>query len=398
MSLLNIGGDKNDASYRYKMPKLVRKIEGRGNGIKTVVMNMVDIAKALHMPAGYPTKFFGIELGAQSQFNATTERAIVNGAHDAHALQEILEKFIDIFVLCPTCHLPEIKQKVKKTSIKIDCAACGHNGVLKTSHKLVTYILNHPPNKDKKGKKDKKDKQSKAERRKNKSKEANGEAEATGEKKEKKEKKEVEWFTDTSKEAQAKRKQEEFQEMATRAADSQATVDAIMASAKSENKMESPVTLLKIFLTTKPNCSVDEITGELRRLELSRGLDEPQKIKVLLEAIIDVSEVKKVPAQFKKHSKLLGKVAKDNNTSTILIGCIEDLVGVVEPKLLKWVPVILQALYEEDVLDEDVILAWHESPPESSWLVNKEVATSVREKALPFITWLKEAESDDDEE
>lgn len=31
----------------YKMPKLMNKVEGRGNGIRTAIPNMVDIAKAL---------------------------------------------------------------------------------------------------------------------------------------------------------------------------------------------------------------------------------------------------------------------------------------------------------------------------------------------------------------
>lgn len=76
----NIGGENaGDAFYRYKMPKLVAKvrglvgsmgvscvvphqtrlllnmhaslqIEGRGNGIKTNVVNNVDIAKSLERP------------------------------------------------------------------------------------------------------------------------------------------------------------------------------------------------------------------------------------------------------------------------------------------------------------------------------------------------------------
>ena len=44
MSAINIGADNaGDQFYRYKMPAITAKIEGRGNGIKTNVVNMVDI-------------------------------------------------------------------------------------------------------------------------------------------------------------------------------------------------------------------------------------------------------------------------------------------------------------------------------------------------------------------
>lgn len=39
-----------DPTFRYKMPRLVAKIEGRGNGIKTVVANMAEIAAAINRP------------------------------------------------------------------------------------------------------------------------------------------------------------------------------------------------------------------------------------------------------------------------------------------------------------------------------------------------------------
>jgi translation initiation factor 5 len=107
MAALNIKSDVTDQFYRYKMPKLIAKVEGKGNGIKTVVVNMTDIAKALSRPPSYPCKYFGNELGAQTQMDAKTDRYIVNGSHDASKLQELLDGFIRKFVLCPACTNPE---------------------------------------------------------------------------------------------------------------------------------------------------------------------------------------------------------------------------------------------------------------------------------------------------
>ncbi|XAR51491.1 hypothetical protein NMG60_11006135 [Bertholletia excelsa] len=90
MALQNIGAsNRDDAFYRYKMPKMITKIEGRGNGIKTNVVNMVDIAKALARPASYTTKYFGCELGAQSKFDEKTGVSLVNGAHDTAKLSDV---------------------------------------------------------------------------------------------------------------------------------------------------------------------------------------------------------------------------------------------------------------------------------------------------------------------
>jgi hypothetical protein len=64
---MNIAGviPVDDPSYRYQMPRLQAKVEGRGNGIKTLIVNVTDIGLALNRDAPEICKFFGTELGSQ---------------------------------------------------------------------------------------------------------------------------------------------------------------------------------------------------------------------------------------------------------------------------------------------------------------------------------------------
>ncbi|CBY42154.1 unnamed protein product, partial [Oikopleura dioica] len=109
----NVNREVNDPFYRYKMPGIVAKVEGQGNGIKTVIVNMVDIARALNREPVFPTKFFGMELGAQTQIDEKNDRFIVNGSHDEAKLQDILDVYIKKFVLCSKCENPETTLTVK---------------------------------------------------------------------------------------------------------------------------------------------------------------------------------------------------------------------------------------------------------------------------------------------
>ena len=56
------------------MPRVQAKVEGKGNGIKTVLVNMVDVARSLARPPTYVTKFFGCELGAQTNADVKNDR------------------------------------------------------------------------------------------------------------------------------------------------------------------------------------------------------------------------------------------------------------------------------------------------------------------------------------
>ena len=141
--VINISGltPVDDPEYRYKMTTVVGKVEGRGNGIKPVIANVTQVALGLHRDPGEVNKFFGCELGAQTTWNPETERAVVNGSHTDRDLQQLVHKYVELFVLCPSCRLPETEYKVKNEIIWHKCAACGAKEAVDMTHKLCTYIL-----------------------------------------------------------------------------------------------------------------------------------------------------------------------------------------------------------------------------------------------------------------
>jgi len=128
-----------------------------------------------------------------------------------------------------------------------------------------------------------------------------------------------------------KKKRKELELQSLELSESAKAVEEILVSAKADNKIESPVTILKVFIASRDH-TVEEIVGELKRLQLSRGLDDSQRVKILLEALIDTSNPATVVPQFAKHAALLKKLASDKNTGNVLLVCIEELVGVIEKK------------------------------------------------------------------
>lgn len=382
---LNVNRNVQDAFYRYKMPRLVAKVEGKGNGIKTVVVNMVEIASALARPPTYVTKYFGCELGAQTQFDIKAERYIVNGCHDAVKMQDMLDGFIKKFVLCEQCNNPETVLKVKKNMIGASCKACGHIFTLDMRHKLTTFIVKNPPEKDidDQGvsltkKKDRKKKDEKEE-------DKNGKNGSDGDNQDDDWGEDEDWAEDTGEEAVRARME---------------ALSGGLGGLVIDNDMEkSEVDRINIFhkyVVIKKNAgpinpaAAKEILAEATRLEIQNKAPI-----VLCELLFDDKIMKE--KQIKKYRNLLLRFTNDNQKAQkYLIGGLEKTIETYQAILLPRVPHIFKEFFEEDMLDEEVLLEWAKKV--SKKYVSKDVAQKIHDKAAPFIQWLKEAEEESEDE
>ncbi|XP_016356031.1 eukaryotic translation initiation factor 5-like isoform X2 [Sinocyclocheilus anshuiensis] len=379
---VNVNRTVSDQFYRYKMPRLIAKVEGKGNGIKTVIVNMVDVAKALNRPPTYPTKYFGCELGAQTQFDAKNDRYIVNGSHEANKLQDMLDGFIHKFVLCSECDNPETDLHVnpKKQTIGSACKACGNRGMLDTRHKLCTFILKNPPETDSSCVKEKKEKKNRKKDKENGS--GSGEAgnhndidapdAVDGEEDD------DDWAEETTEEAQ-RRRMEEISDHAKN----------LTLSEDLEKTLEERVNLFYNFVKQKKESrAIDSADKEI--LAEAERLDVRAMGPLILSELLFDENIRDQIKKYKRH--FLRFCHNDKKAQKYLLGGFECLVKLHQSQLLPRVPIILKDLYDADLLEEDVILMWAEKV--SKKYVSKELAKEIHAKAAPFVKWLNEAEEE----
>lgn len=391
--IINLAGTApiDDPEYRYKMPVVYGKIEGRGNGIKTVIPNISDVGLALHRDPGEVNKFFGCELGAQTTYNADTDRAIVNGAHTDVVLQNNIKKYIDIFVLCPSCSLPETEYKIKNGCIYHKCAACGAKEMVDMSHKLCTYILAQDKKKKKEGKKDKSKKGDKEEK---KSKKKDKDRDGSDEEKKKKKKDKKKEKKDKKKEKKAK-KSDSPQDAGSAEKDdlSGGDEDADAESVDDAGAMDLAVEGTRKYLTENPDASATAVAEVVVNQQMASALKSHDKIHIFARAAITPDFYKE--GQIEKHSATISKLTQSNPImERHLIAAMEGLC-IEKPKNF---PVMLKQLYDEDALEEDVILEWAcEGRNEYTLdLVDEETRAALRSEAEPVVVWLQDEDSSDE--
>lgn len=421
MATINIRRDISDPFYRYKMERIQSKIEGKGNGIKTVVVNLPSVAQSLARPPAYVIKFFGFELGAQTNTNPKDDRWIINGAHEASKLQDHLDGFISKFVLCRACKNPETDVKIKDGRILLDCKACGQRTDVDLRQKLSGFILKNEPAGGKKGKKEKLSRRDRAKLEAQENGSANGgsphdsnsdkgdaeegeleleagsddeftkqiTADAQGIQATNGQADKEEWAIDTSAEAIAAR----AKELPTDLKRSLALDEDDEGGEEGGNSVYDQLgTWVDEEAKAKGGVGkVDDVEIYKKAAEL--GIEAKHKtLTVLAQTIFDKDIVKQIPKRAAMLKKMIGESEKHQKA---FLGGTERFVGNDHPELIPQVPAVLMNYYQHDLISEDIARAW--GAKASKKYVDISTSRKVRKAAEKFLVWLDEAESEDDD-
>lgn len=448
MALQNIGaGNSDDAFYRYKMPKMITKTEGRGNGIKTNIVNMVDIAKALARPASYTTKHFGCELGAQSKFDEKSGTSLVNGAHDTAKLAGLLEIFIKKYVQCYGCGNPETEILITRSQmIQLKCAACGFVSDVDMRDKLTSFIVKNPPE-PKKGSKDKKtlrraekerlkegeaaDEELKKLRKDTKKKGCSKEGRSNDSSSRKKvgssdeehdsppqtvatrqeedtEDDDIQWQTDTSMQAAQQRiieqltsatadmvmlstnEKEKRPKVTDRAHDSSRTTSATKDNTKPKNGKTNFEKLVEGMRENISGMDANQFQSYLGTLSVASS---QEVMTALYEALLEGVDKGFAKEIAKKTSYLTAAFVQYEKSQLLLLRAIEEFSNNPNPHAAKEVALVLKVLYDADILEEENIMQWYDEG-----IAGNNSDSAIWKNAKPFIDWLQNADSESEEE
>lgn len=131
-----------DPFYRYTMPQLIVSYEKHGTRIK----NFKKVCSAIKRNEEYLIEYLKKNLGTKIKFDQET--ILINTVITVENLNDLLQDFIERYVLCTTCGLPEtdiqILIKGEKSRLQYSCRACGATKRISNEDQLYKTLRKYP--------------------------------------------------------------------------------------------------------------------------------------------------------------------------------------------------------------------------------------------------------------
>ena len=112
---------------RFEVPKVTGHVQGN----RTIISNFYQIASTLRREPEHLLKFVLKELAAPGEL---TNSALIIGTKVPSAkINEKIEQYVQLFVICPICKRPDTNLIKEDKNIYLRCMACGTKTVIKSN-------------------------------------------------------------------------------------------------------------------------------------------------------------------------------------------------------------------------------------------------------------------------
>ncbi|MGB9630447.1 MAG: translation initiation factor IF-2 subunit beta [Candidatus Methanodesulfokora sp.] len=112
---------------RFNPPEPIIKVEGK----QTHIVNFKELSSALNRDPKIFARFLSKEVGSPYTLTLDGSKLIFTTPVKPSLVKSRIDKFIEIYVICPICHRPDTKIVKSGKIMILKCLACGAESPVK---------------------------------------------------------------------------------------------------------------------------------------------------------------------------------------------------------------------------------------------------------------------------
>lgn len=165
---------------------------------------------------------------------------------------------------------------------------------------------------------------------------------------------------------------------------------AELLGGKVRSSTEDPIDALTTFFAQTPTPKPNVIHQHIKQTAMENGWTESNTLAAVYGALFGKDVIQNVS----KRAPILKLFVFTHSDQKQVLYLTERLASKDGNAALK-VATILNAFYEAEVLEEEIILKWHKNPSKK---IDRDLSRALRERTEKFVEWLQNADDEDDED